>query len=166
MNDQVAYNYIKPFNLFHYNKPKQPALRTRRGPIDYKAQPKVPVRPTNAMKMRNKVIKKYMEQEADPYINFKELALESGKLITKDPEIIPRDTRASQFRYKWVREIPVVSCRFTEHVIMYKKPPFSYEKPCGCCGQYRLRNMEIKDPEPEPEIVEEVHEENIPSILL
>lgn len=166
MSDAVTACYRKPFNLFHYNRPKQPPLRTRKGPINFKAQPKVPIRTTNATKMRNKVIKEYMLREIEPYIDYKQLATESGKLITQDPTVVPRDTKTSQFRYKWIREVPVVSCRFTEHVMMYRKPPFSYEKPTGRCGQYRLRNMEIKDPEPEPE--PEVEQDDgpvIPSIL-
>lgn len=157
-------NYKKPFYLFHYNKPKQPDLRKIKA-IKFQAVPKLPIRMNNATKMRNKVIKAYSSRE-EPFVDYGALSQETSKTITEDPENVPRDTKTSQFRYKWIREIPVVSCRFTEHVMMYKKPPFTHEKPGGRCGQYRLRNMMIKEPSPEVEVpTKEQSDEVIPSIL-
>ncbi len=165
MDATITANYVKPFYLFHYNKPKQPPLKKIK-PINYKQKPTVPIRLNTATKMRNKVIREYSSREAEPFIDFRALSHETAKTLLEEPKIVPRDTKASQFRYKWVREVPVVSCRFTEHVMMFKKPPFTYEKPTGRCGQYRLRNMEIKAPEKEVE--ETVVEDSgpvIPSIL-
>lgn len=162
--DPPCADYKKPFYLYYYNKPKQPPLRKVK-PIKFEAVPTVPVRLNNATKMRNKVIKEYSLRDGEKFVDYRELSNETSKMLTEEPQYVPKDTKTSQYRYKWVREIPVVSCRFTEHVMMFKKPPFTYEKPTGRCGQYRLRNMMIKDPS--PEIVEVVTEikEVIPSIL-
>lgn len=146
MDPPVTAHYQKPFYLYYYNRPKQPPLKKIKH-IDYKQEPDVPVRMNNATKMRNKVIHDYTTREREPFIDFKALSHETAKAILEEPKIVPRDTKASQFRYKWVREVPVVSCRFTEHVMMFRKPPFTFEKANGQCGQYRLRNMEIKAPE-------------------
>ncbi|KAK7574037.1 hypothetical protein V9T40_011228 [Parthenolecanium corni] len=146
MDPPVTAHYQKPFYLFYYNKPKQPPLKKVKH-IDYKQKPDVPVRLNNATKMRNKVIREYTTREREPYIDFKALTQETAKAILDEPKIVPRDTKASQFRYKWVRDVPVVSCRFTEHVMMFRKPPFTYEKASGQCGQYRMRTMELKAPE-------------------
>lgn len=165
MDPPVTADYQKPFYLFHYNKPKQPPLKEMK-PVNFKKEPKVPVRMNNATRMRNKVIREYTKRETEPFIDYKTLSHETARTLLEEPKIIPKDTKASQFRYKWIREVPVVSCRFTEHVMMFRKPPFTYEKPTGHCGQYRLRNMEIKEPEV---FVEEVEKEEtgplIPSFL-
>lgn len=149
MGDVPGPDYVKPFHLFHYNKPKLPPLPKIK-PVDYKAEPPVPVRLNYATKVRNKVIKETYNKIED--FRLKKI---DGKMVTGDPEYIPRQTKTSQYRYKWVREVPVVSCRFTEHVMMYKKPPFTFQNfSDGTCGNYRLRRMKIKSPEP-PEVPKE-----------
>lgn len=166
MDPPVTADYQKPFYLFHYNKPKQPPLK-RKKDVDYRQKPEEPIRLNNATKMRNKVIREYMKREKEPFIDFRAISHETAKLILEEPEIVPRDTNASQFRYKWVREVPVVPCRFTEHVMMFKKPPFTYEKANGGCGKYRLRQMELKAPQ---RVIEEQKKKEsgplIPGILM
>lgn len=165
--EEVTSCYQKPFNLFHYNKAKQPDFKQRKGPIDYRAAPKIPIKWTNASKMRSKVIKQYMETNIDPFEDLRDRLTESGRLILQEPEVIPRDNKTSNYRYKWAREVPVVSCRFTEHVMMFKKPPFTYDLfTQKRCGEYRLRNLEIKDPEREEVIPEEEKTDLVPSILM
>ena len=164
---EVTANYKKPFNLFYYNRPKQTALKDRKGPVNYRTEPKIPVRSTNATRMRDKVIKEYMQPPIDAFEELRQRLMESGKLVLQEPDVLPRDNKTSHYRYKWARDIPVVSCRFTEHVMMYKKPPFTYEQRLDqCCGQYRLRSMEIKDPHIAEVQPEEEPTDLVPSILL
>jgi len=121
--------------------------------------------------MRNKVIKEYSTREMNPYIDYGSLNIETVKAITEDPNYLPRDTKTTQYRYKFVRDIPVVSCRFTEHVMMYRKPPFSFEKPPqpgDLCGRYKMRKMMLHEPEKhygDDELVGAESYEFLPSIL-
>lgn len=162
--EPVTECYQKPFHLFHYNKPKQPDLPKIRK-IPHKPQPKIPVRLNNATKMRNKAIRLYDVMEKEPYIDYRALTEETSQTFNETPKHVPRHTKTSQYRYKWIRDVPVVSCRFTEYVMMYKKPPFTFEKNASSCGHFRLRRMEVKSPVPEV-IVEEKEEALLfPSIL-
>jgi len=162
--------YKKPFHLYHYNRPKLPPLPSPK-PINYNKEPSIPIKYNNATKMRNKVIKEYSTREMNPYIDYGSLNIETVKAITEDPNYLPRDTKTTQYRYKFVRDIPVVSCRFTEHVMMYRKPPFSFEKPPqpgDLCGRYKMRKMMLHEPEKhygDDELVGAESYEFLPSIL-
>lgn len=158
MDGQVPAGYVKPFYLFHYNKPKQPPLAKIK-PVDFRAEPTIPVRMNFATKMRNTVIKETATRKQPGDVDFKQTGRPIGKMVIGDPEVVPRQTKTSQYRYKWVREVPVISCRFTEHVMMFKKPPFTHQhKTAGVCGNYRLRRMKIDSPE-SPEVIPEEKEE-------
>lgn len=159
-------SFKKPFYLFHYNRPKSPPLPKIK-PINYKEKPAIPIRMNYATKLRNKVIKAFNQRDNESVVDYKAMAKETGKALKKQPEVELRPTKTFQYRYKWIREVPVVSCRFTEHVMTFKKPPFSFERPGIGCGHYRLRNMKIKSPE--PEVVETESKEQtvvMPSILV
>lgn len=133
--------YVKPFHLFRHNKPKLPPTPPRKK-VDYRRKPKVPVRTTLATKLRNTTIQRITHLRKNlSHVDYKTLAKESAKKVTAIPKLIPRDSKTFEFRYKWVREIPVVSCRFTEHVMMYRKPPFVRERNKNVCGVYELRKM-------------------------
>ena len=138
-------------------------------PINYNKEPKIPIKYNNATKMRNKVIKEYTMRDMNPFIDYVNLSHETVKAITEDPNYIPRDTKTTQYRYKFVRDIPVVSCRFTEHVMTFRKPPFSFEKPNepGTCGRYKIRKMMLYEPQKtfEEEVEDEESAEFMPSIL-
>lgn len=140
--------YKKPFYMYHYNQPKLPPLKSPK-PVDYNKEPDIPIRYNNATKMRNKVIKEYSMRELEPFVDYTTLSHETVKTVADDPSYLPRDTRTTQYRYKYVRDIPVVSCRFTEHVMMYRKPPFSFEKQPetgDLCGRYKMRKMMLHEP--------------------
>lgn len=150
MDGVPSSDYTKPFHLYYYNKPKLPPLPKIK-PVDYKAKPAIPVRTNYATKMRNKIIKETTHEQPDE--SFK--SRPTGKMVIGDPEVVPRQTKTSQFRYKWVREVPVVSCRFTEHVMMFKKPPFVNQNVNNSectCGTFKLRKMHLDSPKaPKPD---------------
>lgn len=157
--------YKKPFYLFHYNRPKSPPLPKIK-PIKYKESPSIPVRMNTTTKLRNKVIKEYSQRE-EHFVDYQTMAEQTGKNLTEEPEIEPRHNRTFQYRYKWIREVPVISCRFTEHVMTYKKPPFTFDRTTAGCGHYRLRTLKIHSPERETESVKEARSRVLmPSILI
>lgn len=163
--DKVTECYQKPFHLFHYNRPKQPELpKTRK--IKPNKEPKIPLKLNNATKLRNKAIKLYDIMDIDPPINYRQLTEQSEQKFFDSPVHPPRHTKTSQYRYKWVRDVPVVSCRFTEYCMMYRKPPFTFEKTLGpTCGNFRLKRMKLESPEKNEPQVDTESSPEFPSIL-
>lgn len=156
----VTATYRKPFHLFSWNKPKYPQPKKKQV-SDFHEKPKEPVRYNQATKLRDKVIKEYTIREAHPFIDYQALSHETVKTIAQEPLPRPKCTKTSSYRYKWIRDVPVVSSRFTEHVMMYHKPPFSSVRPTGRCGQFRLRWVQLEEPQ---KIIDKG--ENKPKVLL
>ncbi len=130
--------HMQPFHLRYYNKPKLPPSPPMKR-IDYKKAPKRPVRMNHATKLRKEVNQLAMKEEARPTsIDYQELTAKSLSTMTKPPSIAPNHTKTYQYRYKLGRDIPVISCYFTEHILMYKKPPFAYPR-TDICGQFKMR---------------------------
>lgn len=135
-------NYVKPFHLFPHNKPKSLPEKRIKQP-DFRIPPQIPVRLNYATKMRNKIIKEFNVLDCDEVPDYRKL---SEKVMEQNlPPLPPAHTRTSQFRYKWTRDVPVVSCKFVEHVMMYNKPPFTYEGMKETCARFKLKKMKLKD---------------------
>lgn len=124
--------YHKPFNFFYYNKPKPQPLPQRKK-IDLSKEPKIPIQHTYATKLKKRATETALSAKK-PVIHYADLTEKSFQKATIPPKVRPRQTKTYQYRYKMKRDIPVVSCRFTEHVMMYRKPPFTVPNTKPHCG--------------------------------
>lgn len=138
-------DYKKPFHLYPYNRPSEQPLPAIK-PIKLQKDPIIPVRWNRTMNLRTRIHRDFLKYKKKRFWEFKVESRLPGEITIKYPRIETYHNRTSQYRYKWVREIPVVPCRFTEHVMTYKKPPFVNPVKLQRCGDFALRNYRIGSP--------------------
>lgn len=133
--------YKKPFHLCHYNKPKPPPLPPIKQ-IDYRKKPKTPVQLNYTTNLRNEIMEFMLNSKEKKPPDYQNLSAKSIRSAAQIPKIIPKHTKTYQYRYKLGRDIPVISCEYTEHIMMYKKPPFNHPQR-NICGKYKIRNAKL-----------------------
>lgn len=132
----------KPFSLYPYNKAKLPPLPPIKR-VDIYVRPE-PVRYTVATTLRHRAAEKKRENGARKEPDYSELAAKTLIDASKPPSIIPKQTNTYRFRYKIGRDVPTVPCRFIEHVMLYRKPPFTNPRK-NRLARFKFRNMAIKN---------------------
>lgn len=123
--------YRKPFALFPYNRPKPLPLPPLKK-INIPKEPLVPVQDTVSTKLKREATETMLNATRSE-IDWAAVTEKSFQKASEPPKFKPKQTKTYQYRFKIKRDIPVVSCRFTEHVMMYKKPPFSIPNPRPHC---------------------------------
>lgn len=154
-------DYKKPFYLYPYNRPPEEPLPPIKS-IKLQHNPKIPVRWNQTTRLRNHVNRAFFQHKKKQFWEFKAKYREPGEITIRYPRIEPYHNRTSQYRYKWVREVPVVPCTFTEHIMTYKKPPFVNPVNPQKCGNFTMRKLKLDSPKKQ----EERDMEFMPGILM
>lgn len=121
----------KPFHLFPYhNKPKPDPYRSGKR-IKYNKEPKIPVHLNHAAQLKFRNTKELLQQRSKlPMI--RPITTVTMETASRTPAVLPKSTKTYQYRFKLGRAIPVVSSRFTEHAMTFKKPPFRHVRKDTC----------------------------------
>lgn len=141
--DQAVAN--RPFSQYYYNKPKLPPSPPKK-PVDYRQTPQTPINHTHTTKLRRRIIDELKEERRKPpedeLRGYQPLDEKTLQKLSRGPRVIPNPTTTFKYRYKLGRDIPVISCRFTEHMMMFKKPPFAALR-VDTGNQFKIRRTKL-----------------------
>lgn len=141
--DQAVAN--RPFSQCYYNLPKLPPLPPQKH-VDFRQTPKTPINHTHTTKLRRRLIDSIRQEKKKPPQDeswgYRSLDKKKLERLLKAPPVAPRQTTTFKYRYKLGRDIPVIPCRFTEHMMMFKKPPFAQLR-IDTANQYKIRRTRL-----------------------
>lgn len=132
----------KSFAKYHYNQKRNLCPLPEIKEIDYKAEPKIQPRQNVAHKLRMK----HIEGMANAIPRVKDYACLNKKRVAAGdfPDVQYMENKASAFRWKWTRKLPVVPCHFQVHLLKYRRPPFENVIQARKCWEFSAPSIWVR----------------------